>query len=349
MTSAVPRLGQLPQRLARLCLRIEKNCRQKLGIAAGQRLLLAVSGGADSTALAVIFAIIAPRLNVGLCALHVDHQLRPGAAQEAMGALDLCASLRIPCQIERADVAARARAEKRGIEDAGRHARAELLAEARLATDSDFIVTGHHADDLAEDILLRLMRGAGWPALGGMAARHGHCLRPLLHEKPEDLKALLRALGVKWFNDESNQNLAFRRNRARHLLMPMLRCENPGIGDTFLRMHDLAAIDADYWNSELDKAVQIHPWLPLKSGIVLPKDLLRSLPKAGRLRLYMRALAILQQERGQARADNLLKLDDILADGKGGKLIQCGGGITANVERGAISFHLSVSAPSNAQ
>lgn len=337
----MPTLQKLSAADARLCLKIEKICRQRLRLAPGAKLLLALSGGPDSLALAAIFLVLAPRLDFDLSCLHIDHHLRRSSGWEAEYVLDFCQNMGLPCAVAHADVAAIANNGKCGLEEAGRLARQKLLEERRKAIDADFILTGHQAEDLAEDIILRMLRGAGWPALAGMGWRNGHVLRPLLHESPDRLKAFLKARQIEWINDESNQSLAFRRNRIRHLLMPMLRCENPAVGQSFCHIHDFGQMDADYWRQTLDKALSAMPWvLDRNAGIlILPKALLAQLHPAARLRLYHRALAELREnsrQKGQTRADSLARLDDVFLAGVGGKLIQCSGGITATLEHGDI-------------
>lgn len=337
----MPTLQNLTPKNARLCLKIENICRQRLGIAPGSKLLLAVSGGPDSLALATIFLVIAPRMDFSLSCLHVDHHLRPSSAWEAKFVRDFCEGMGLECVIAHADVQAIANSGKCGIEEAGRLARHKLLEDRAGAINADYILTGHQAEDLAEDIMMRLLRGAGWPALSGMGWRNGHIRRPLLHESPERLKSFLKSCGLDWINDESNQSLAFRRNRVRHLLMPMLRCENPAIINSFERVHDLGQLDADYWREILDKALAETPWhLDMENGIlILPKELLRPLHPAARLRLYHKALGHLRAGvfgGGQSRNDNLQRLEEVFLSGIGGKMIQCGGGITATIEHGGI-------------
>lgn len=337
---SIPTLQSLAPQDARLCLKIEKICRHILHIPPGSKLLLAISGGPDSIALALLLAILAPRLKATLAALHINHHLRRLSGLDEDLTLQFCANAGIPCAVAHADVNAIALAGKCGLEEAGRLARRKLLENHRQNIGADFILTGHQAEDLAEDIMLRLLRGAGWPALAGMAWRNGRILRPLLRETPQRLQAFLRANNCNWINDESNQSLAFRRNRIRHLLMPLLRCENPSVTQTMGRIHNFGQIDADYWQTELDKALAAQPWQFDGESLTLPKALLAPLHPAARLRLFHRALAELRNCRpgnaGQARADSLMRLEEVFQAGVGGKIVQCGGGITALLKHGDI-------------
>lgn len=342
---SIPTLQSLAPQHARLCLKIEKICRHILHIPPGSRLLLAISGGPDSIALALLFSILAPRLKVTLAGMHINHHLRRSSNQDADFTLEFCADAGIPCVVGHADVSCIARAGKCGLEEAGSLVRRKLLEDHREFIGADFILTGHQAEDLAEDIMMRMLRGAGWPALAGMAWRNDRFLRPLLREDPKCLQAFLRANNCKWINDESNQSLAFRRNRIRHLVMPILRCENPAVTQSMDRIHDFGQLDADYWNVELDKILATQPWQFDGESIILPKDMLKPLHPAARLRLYHRALAELRKccpgRSGQTRADNLMRLEEVFQAGIGGKIVQCGGGITATLKHGKIIMSMA--------
>lgn len=333
-------LQQLSPPSARLCLEVEKTL-VALGIASGSKLLLALSGGSDSTALAVICAIVAPRLGVTLEALHVDHGLRPTSRAEARAVGQFCERWSIPLQVAEVDIAAASALRKWGVEEAGHHCREALLESRRQAIGADFILTGHQSEDLCEDILMRLLRGAGWPALAGMSWRRGYILHPLLQQSPQRLKDLLTSCQVTWITDPSNQSLAFRRNRMRHLLMPMLRCENPAIGQGFQRLHALGALDADYFEQTLDEYLLRTPWLRRPGELILGKKLLEPLHPALRLRLYARALRHFREEYGcpgQNEFSALMAIESLYAARVGGKCIQCAGGIEVRLRKGDLAL-----------
>ena len=370
MIKSPPALQNIPPAAARLCLEVERFCLTRLGLAKGSRLLLALSGGADSTALAFVLHLLAPRLGLSLHALSVDHGLREESAQDAVFTLQLCNILNIPCTIRQADV--RKLAEKSGIgtEDAARRLRYALLEQERAAVGADFIALGHHAGDVSEDVLLRLTRGTGWPALGGMAARDDerHLLRPLLATDAQALRALLVECDIDWREDASNQSRHYKRNRLRLDVLPLLREENPSLDRTLHDLWQMARLDEDYWNTALDAALAEHPWIVGKDdaelsakkniaegpSLILPAKLLAGLHPAARLRLYVRVVRFLcrpaagsgggedsdstGQIHGQARARTLLALDDALAKGRGNTRFQLPGGLEAYLKGGSIVF-----------
>lgn len=335
------RLQELDAPSARLCLNIEKEFRRRFVAPAGSRLLLAVSGGADSIAMAGIFLALAPRLQVSLSVAHVNHGLRSEALLDADLVAQFCSREGLEFALLAADVGKHASIHGLGIEEAGREIRYQLLEQQRLKCSADYILVAHHGGDLAEDILMRLARGAGWPGLGGMHWQNGRVLRPLLHADPDELRAFATACGYRWREDQSNRSLAFQRNRFRHVVLPLLRCENPAIDTGLTRLHELANIDSAYWDGILAGLLAENPWEIVESGsetsLRLPRRLLEGQPQAVRLRLYFRALAALRDQ-GQTRTDSLLRLDQAFAGGQGGKVIQCSGRINAHCGRDGVVF-----------
>ena len=362
----IPNLQSLPRASALLCLEVERFCLRQLALPRGASLVLAVSGGADSTALALVLSLLAPRLDLRLSALSVNHGLRPEADDDAAHAHAVCHALGMHCTVRKADVKDFATSHHMGEEEAGRAVRYALLEEERKARNAHFIALGHHRQDLSEDIVLRLVRGAGWPSLGGMPARDdARCLlRPLLACDPEDLKQLLRHCGLGWREDASNQSLDYRRNRLRLQALPLLRAENPALDRTLGHMWQLANLDRAYWEKTLDDALAAHPWqetttdgqngLPALAALTLPRALLRPLHPAARLRLYMRALQHLcsgskamgatgtpappPSTSPQARSSTLLALDEALTQGRGNTRFQLPGGIVAHLKGGGVTF-----------
>lgn len=339
----IPELQTLPSRLARLCLDVERFCRDGLNMADGKSWLLAVSGGADSTALLCIMVLLAPRHDWRLHVATVDHQLRPESAEDASFVARLCQDWRIPCRILTADVARLARQDGLGTEEAARLARYALLEQARLACGAAAILLGHHRSDVAEDQLLRFLRGTGWPALGGMRAEDAerHLLRPLLRTDNRALKELLHHCGILWREDSSNADTRYTRNRLRHTVLPLLRQENSRLEEACLHLWELAGIDGDYWQQELERHLARTPWQETSGSITLPRALLRGAHAALRLRLYHRAVARLARlSGGQARSATLLALDQAWQDGRGGTTFQLPGNIMAHLKGGSIRFYV---------
>ena len=313
--SLPPTLQRLSPQQARFCLTAARFMEKELALSlAGQRILVAYSGGADSTALLLALHYLAPGKNFSLCAAHLDHSLRPASAQEADECRRLCLRLNIPFFTRRLDIAAISRESGIGLEECARRERYAFLSSVALQENCDWIAVGHNQNDLAEDILMRLIRGAGWPGLGGMPAldRERHLVRPLLLHPREAIEDFLVGLGVTWVTDESNTDPAYLRNRVRGSLLPMILQENPSFLGSATGLWRLARIDEAYFAGLL-------PTVTASSGpenaeqdddgpnIFTDMEDLLCLPKALRLRLYKHMLQ--QLGSGQALLDNLLRLD----------------------------------------
>lgn len=218
----------------------------RLNIPDGASIVLAVSGGPDSTALLHGAAALAPDRGWRLLVAHLDHALRSTSAAEAAAVASVAASLGLPAEVRRVDVAALAAAEHRSLEDAGRQARYRFLEEVAAVRDPDaLIATAHTADDAAETILLRLARGSGVRGLRGIPERRGRIVRPLLRARKATLRAALDEAGIAYATDPSNADLAHTRNRVRADLLPALERLNPAAVEALTRFGRLAADDDD--------------------------------------------------------------------------------------------------------
>lgn len=193
-----------------------------LALTPADRLVVAFSGGLDSTVLVHALAALRADIPMTLHALHVHHGLQPDADDWARHCLRVCQRLMVSCEVLRVSPLGQA---AHGIEAAARHARYQALMERLQA--GDVLLTGHHADDQAETVLLQLMRGTGLAGLAGMragASFGGHrVVRPLLARTRDELAAYARRHGLEWVEDPSNQDQRHARNFVRHAVLPRLR------------------------------------------------------------------------------------------------------------------------------
>lgn len=197
---------------------------------------VAVSGGADSVAL--LRALHA--LPVPVVVAHVNHQLR-GADSDADEAFvrALCDSLNVPCWVKRVDVSALAAGAN--LEATAREVRYAFFAEVCAEAGAKWIATAHTADDQAETVLHRLIRGTGLQGLRGIAAERGEIVRPLLACSRADVLAHLAEIGQAYRDDASNADTRFTRNRIRHELLPLLRTFNPDVVSALARVAEHAS------------------------------------------------------------------------------------------------------------
>ena len=208
-------------------------------------LVMAVSGGADSVALAVALhrLVAGGQLKLRLVVGHINHGLRGAASDgDEVFVRRLAAQLRLPVICRRVDVTGCAKARRLSIETAGRVLRLEALARMAQAEHCQAIATGHQADDQAETVIHRLLRGTALRGLCGirpMTVMNGRrFIRPLLDVRRADIEAYLRDQARPWREDASNVSTAFTRNRIRHRLLPALQRQSPDISD---RLNKLVA------------------------------------------------------------------------------------------------------------
>lgn len=343
-------LGDLLPASARLCLQIERNFLEKFPRPAGSSFLLGLSGGADSVSLLIIFNILARRHDFILTAMHINHALRQEADNDADFVSDLCSKLSVHLKTVKIDVAKLAQQKNCGLEEAGRSARHAALTAQAKETGAIKILLAHHATDLTEDILMRYIRGAGWPALGGMAEMTEHFYRPLLSLASERLKKFLQSEGIPWREDESNQSMAFLRNRIRGKVLPLLKQENPSLELNALNLQTLASTDRDYWQQQMRQALDQCPWELVtdnqKISLTLSKALLENAHAALRMRLYHHALKYLRQFlpesiKAQARMETLLLLDNAFIEKRRKKIFQLPGQIRAIIEKNGVVFQIN--------
>ena len=205
------------------------------------RVMVAVSGGADSLALLRILNDIDLPLN--LVAIYIDHGLRPKEIpQEQQTIRDYCLSLNIPFEVRAVNVLELINLSKKSLEEAARVLRYEALEEARQEYSAKFIAVGHTADDQVEEFFIRLIRGSSSKGLSGMRLKRDHIVRPLLFETKSLIVDFLTERGTAWCLDSSNLDRQFLRNRVRLDLLPLLEEKfNPALRKTILQNMDVLA------------------------------------------------------------------------------------------------------------
>ena len=194
----------------------------------GDRVICAVSGGADSVALLLAMYLLKEKLEISLEAAHFNHNLR-GAESDRDEAFvkDLCDRYDIPLHIGSGEVVPG----KKGLEAAARDAR-----YAFFATLGGKIATAHTADDNAETVLMHLVRGTGLKGLGAISPVRENLIRPMLLVTREQVIEFLHEYHQRFVEDSSNQTDAFLRNRLRHHVMPLLKQENPKLSENLSAM-----------------------------------------------------------------------------------------------------------------
>ena len=205
-----------------------KFIRQEDLVQPGDTVICAVSGGADSVAMLFAFYLLKEKLDITLEAAHFNHHLRGEESdRDERFVRDLCDRYDIALHIG----GSRVTAGKKGLEAAARDAR-----YAFLKTLTGKVATAHTADDNAETVLMRLIRGTGLKGLGGIMPVQGNIIRPMLSVTRREVEDFLSEWCLRHIEDSSNQSDAFLRNRIRHHVMPLLYQENPKIGENLSQM-----------------------------------------------------------------------------------------------------------------
>jgi tRNA(Ile)-lysidine synthase len=314
----------------------------------GARLVVAVSGGADSLCLLGTLLALRERghrLAPGeLIVAHLDHGLRGEESREdARSVKRLAADLGVPCVIEEAN--ATYSAELRiGLEDWARRTRYTFLRRVAAEHQAERIVTGHTHDDQAETILLHWLRGSGLAGLRGMAPLHGEIARPLLDVTHEQTVAYCTTQGWQPREDSSNADPRFLRNRIRHELLPLLETYNPGIRDLLIRNGELLADDEAYLEAQTAAAWAEVAEETTAGAIRIRLEPLRELPPAIRHRLFRAAARMIVGPDFTLETRHIAAIDNQLADGHTGTALNLVGGLNTWLEYDALVLRQSAQA-----
>lgn len=212
---------------------------------AGETLVVALSGGADSVALTDVLTTLSRRNGFRVVAAHLDHGLRPDSAEDAAFCRRLCRELGIELRLGQADVRTRSRRDHLSLEDAARRERYAFLRTVQKEEGAAALAVAHTRDDQAETLLLRLLRGSGATGLSAMRQRRDEVIRPLLGVSRQAVRRHLATRQLGFREDPTNADPSHFRNRVRHELLPLLETRfNPGIRETLAQTASLLADEA---------------------------------------------------------------------------------------------------------
>jgi tRNA(Ile)-lysidine synthase len=296
--------------------------RASLAPLAGHRVAAAVSGGADSLALALWLHAHtgrAPHYMALAGLIHVNHHLRGDESdRDELFCRALSARLGVPIEVVQAPViVSNGASGARSPEAAARAARYRAFVDAADRLSATRVATAHTADDQAETVLLRLLRGTSSRGLSGVRVQRGRYVRPLLACRRQELRAWLTAAGETWCEDATNADRSFARNRVRHDLLPLIESIAPGAVPALARAASLAQDDEDVLQRE---AIKLAPAIVLEEdagGADLDLGRLRALAPALARRVLRSVLERLAPASAWA-ADHLEAIRRLAARGEGG-------------------------------
>jgi tRNA(Ile)-lysidine synthase len=321
-------------------VRLEEHVLEMLTRACGVRaeagIIAAVSGGPDSMALLHLLAAGQERLRLRLTALWIDHGLRPQETPQEKAAVSAAAAkLGISFLPRQADVSSLAKAEGLSLEHAARELRYSLLRETASDCGAEWIAVGHTADDQAEEVLLRLLRGSGRKGLAGMRMRSGQIIRPLLRTGKQELAVWLNERGIASCFDSSNNDRRFLRNRVRHELLPFLEEHfDSGIRKALLKTADSLAADEELLEELTEKAFQETVTVQATAMSLLRQPFL-ALPAALQRRVLEQ---LLWRMNSRAAYDHILLLMEAAAAGRTGSELHFSQGLRVGVQRDRLEF-----------
>lgn len=317
-------------------------------LAGGEKVLVAVSGGADSLCLLHLLWRQRERYSLSLAVAHVNHLMRPEAAEDACFVVEFAQSLGLNCEVVEIDVRALAQERKLSLEDAGRQARYQALIEIAGRMGAQCIALGHTADDQVETILLNFLRGGGSEGLAGMPVSREvsaglRIVRPLIALTKAETEGYCREQGFAPRFDTTNQELFARRNRIRHQLLPALREEQPAIDRLLLRQAEIFRAEDEFMRGLAEKALKEaqlpptvrEPFSPYGENersadeIVLAVDKLQALPLAPARRLVREALRKLRKGRLPLALEQVERVLQLACHGDTGKRLSLGDGLWA--------------------
>lgn len=331
-------------------------------------IIIGLSGGPDSVCLFDVLCRLAaqkPELGLRLYALHVNHQLRPGAAEEDQRYVqELCQSRGVPCEVVTRDCGALASELGLSAEEAGRKVRydafsqaaAKLAAAAGIDRSRVAIALAHNANDQCETILFRILRGTGTDGLAGMAHKRYDkegfaIIRPLLDTGREEIEEYCRARNLSPRIDHTNSENVYARNKIRNELLPLLAADyNAGIMEALTRLGRVASCDRDFLHraacAAFEQALLKPPGAaatsasaapPAAPELVFSTEILKTLHKAIRTRIYTMALERLGIEEGVSFV-HLEALDGLLWSGRASCAADVSGGLRVRREYDRLVF-----------
>lgn len=292
-------------------------CLQQCDLKPGERVLAAVSGGADSMCLLDLLSRIRESYPIDVFCAHAEHGLRGNESlADELFVRQACKDRNIPFISKHIDVLSFAKEKKIGIEEAARELRYAFLRNTALELCCTAIATAHHNKDQAETLLLRLARGTDLRGLSGMQFRTGDLIRPFLDTNPQELKEYLLLEHIPWREDASNADLRYARNRIRRMVLPELTEIQPNADRAIARFARVASRDEDYFSQELKKFGIDSPVL-LIDGAAVPRDVFVGL----HLSLSSRAIRNLLEAAGFAIDERIIRETAVAAHMKGKRLI----------------------------
>jgi tRNA(Ile)-lysidine synthase len=318
---------------------------------AGELIVVAVSGGADSTALLLAIEELKrqQKFYPDVCVAHLDHRLRQSSAKDAKWVSELAAKLGFRSVIGRSKVAENARANSDNLEQAAREARYAFLERTAKKVSASYVLTAHTMDDQAETVLLRLMRGSGGYGLGGMEALRPlaknssiQLARPILWARRIDTEDYCRLRKTEFLSDEMNDDHAFARVRVRKQLLPLMQSFNnrvvEALSRTAAQLREDGAVLFNDSGALLRRAVVSTQENSETGTPALDVKVLANAPPALRRRALREWLSEARGSTRRLEMVHLLAVEGLLEGNAGGKMVELPAGGRVRRRRNRLEF-----------
>jgi tRNA(Ile)-lysidine synthase len=325
---------------------------------AGERVAVAVSGGADSVALLLLLVELRKQLGIVLSVAHFNHKLRgKNSEMDARFVTKLAAKYGLVFHAGQLDVEAKAKRDKKNLEDTARRARYEFFEGLAQSGHVDKVAAAHTADDQAETVMGHILRGTGLAGLGGIHPRVGHVVRPLLGVRRAELRAYLKSKKQAWREDATNRDTTRMRARIRKKLMPILEKQfQAAVVEHLATLAELAREDEAFFEGLVDSRasrivergsgnakISISELLGLKTATEFNAEGTESTEIAEKSfaisgRLVRRIVGELKPREGQLSAAHVGLILDLARRGENGKCLDLPGGLQVRREHDSLVF-----------
>ena len=315
----------------------EDTLRSRSLLQPGQKVLVAFSGGADSTALLHLFSRLRESWSLEIAAAHLNHALRGEQSNaDESHCRQVCSAWHIPFFSRKVEVEQEARQRRLSIEVAAREVRYAFLEETADAIEAHVIALGHTRDDQVETVLLNLTRGAGTAGLAGMPIHRGRFIRPLLPISRVQVRAYCALHALSFVEDASNMDARYSRNRIRHHVLPELRLINPRADEAIERLAQVMRDEEEWWRTYLQSLEPQFTLCRTQDEWQLSLEWLARQPEAIQRRVIRYAVQNLSPEGREAEFEQVEKLREAIRTGRRAGVTVHGGRLHASVGQRAL-------------
>ena len=313
----------------------------------GETIVVAVSGGADSTALLLALEELKTinKITLDIYVAHLDHRLRKSSAKDAKWVADLATKLGYRSVIGRSTVAETARATSDNLEQAAREARYAFLERTAKKVSANYVLAAHTMDDQAETILLRLMRGSAGAGLGGMEAVRPlskkssiKLVRPLLWARRADTEDYCRLRKTEFLSDEMNEDQTFARVKVRKQLLPLMESFNKKVVEALSRTATLLREDGAVLFSDSGSLLQRASLEGETETPALDVKVLSDAPPALRRRALRQWLSEARGSTRRLEMVHLSSVEKLLEGNAGGRVVELPSGGRVRRRRNRLEF-----------